>query len=88
MTKRILRIFAIMCLIIGLGSCDDFIDKLPEDTLSPGGYFNNTEELLTGVSGCYKVLQSIYQHDRMIRTVSLHGEYGKNNSVKQCIQAF
>ena len=35
MTKRILRIFVTMCLIVVLGSCEDFIDKLPEDTLSP-----------------------------------------------------
>jgi starch-binding outer membrane protein, SusD/RagB family len=88
MTKRVLRIFAIMCLIIGLGSCEKFIDKLPEDTLSPGGYFNNTEELLTGVSGSYKVLQAIYQHDRMIRTLAYMGSTAKTIQLNNVFRRF
>src|SRR5690554_1732889 len=88
MTIKVLRIFAIMCLFAGLGSCDDFIDKLPEDTLSPDGYFNNTEELLTGVSGCYKVLQSIYQHDRMIRTVSYMASTAKTIQLNNVFRRF
>ncbi|HZH72476.1 MAG TPA: RagB/SusD family nutrient uptake outer membrane protein, partial [Mariniphaga sp.] len=88
MTIKVLRIFAIMCLFAVLGSCDDFIDKLPEDTLSPDGYFNNTEELLTGVSGCYKVLQSIYQHDRMIRTVSYMASTAKTIQLNNVFRRF
>jgi hypothetical protein len=88
MTKRIARIFAIMSLIAVLGSCENFIDKLPEDTLAPGSYFNNKEELLTGVSGCYKVLQSIYQHDRMIRTVAYMGSTAKTITLSNVFRRF
>ncbi len=88
MTKRIIRIFAIIGLIVVLGSCEDFIDKLPEDTLAPGSYFNNTDELLTGVSGCYKVLQPIYQHDRMIRTVAYMGSTAKTITLSNVFRRF
>ena len=88
MIKRALKIFTMMCLTILLGSCEDFIDRLPEDTLAPDNYFNNTEELLSGVSGCYKVLQSIYQHDRMVRTVAYMGSTAKTIQLNNVFRRF
>lgn len=88
MIKRALRIFAVACLITLFGSCEDFIDKLPEDTLAPDNYFNNTEEMLSGVAGCYKVLQSIYQHDRMVRTVAYMGSTAKTIQLNNVFRRF
>jgi len=39
---------------------EKFVDRQPEDNLSIGNYFNNTQEIKSGLIGCYQKLQNIY----------------------------
>lgn len=74
--------------MVSLLGCDDFLDKAPEDTLSPAVYYNNVQELKTGLAGCYKVLQSIYNHDRMIRYIEMASDDGKDRQMTDPIHIF
>jgi starch-binding outer membrane protein, SusD/RagB family len=59
--------------IISLGCSEDFINRQPEDDLSLGTYFTNPAEIKTGLTGCYKQLQTIYftKEDHLPLTVEL-----------------
>jgi starch-binding outer membrane protein, SusD/RagB family len=47
--------------IVVFGCSESFIDKHPEDTLSPGVYFATPDDIKTGVVAIYKPLQTIFQ---------------------------
>jgi tetratricopeptide (TPR) repeat protein len=71
----------ILLFMVSLFGCDDFLDKVPEDTLSPSVYYNNVQELKTGLSGCYKVLQDIYLDNRMNRYIEMVSDDGKDRQM-------
>ncbi|WP_372775094.1 RagB/SusD family nutrient uptake outer membrane protein [Mangrovibacterium sp.] len=71
----------ILMFLVSLFGCDDFLDKAPEDTLSPTVYYNNVTELKTGLAGCYKVLQSIYAHDGMMQFIEMASDDAKDRQM-------
>ncbi len=80
MKKNKLNILILMFLV-SLFGCDDFLDKAPEDTLSPSVYYNNVAELKTGLAGCYKVLQEIYKHDGMNKWIEMVSDDAKDRQM-------
>ncbi len=73
------NIFLILSACFLLGACSDsFLDRQPEDTLSPGGFYRNPAEIKTGLVGCYKVLQSIYNQTDLPLIPELMGDDGKD----------
>jgi len=80
MKKNKLNIL-ILILLVSLSGCDNFLDKVPEDTLSPGVYYNNVTELKTGLSGCYKELQSIYAYNGMIIDMGISSDDAKDRNM-------
>jgi tetratricopeptide (TPR) repeat protein len=67
--------------MVSLLGCDDFLDKVPEDTLSPSVYYNNVTEIKTGLAGAYKVLQDIYVDNGMNRYVDMVSDDGKDRQM-------
>jgi tetratricopeptide (TPR) repeat protein len=80
MYKKKLNILILM-FMVSLFGCDDFLDKAPEDTLSPAVYYNNVTEIKTGLAGCYKVLQNIYLDNRMNRYIDMVSDDGKDRQM-------
>lgn len=74
--KKILSILT-ACLIFGACS-GDFLDRQPEDVLSPGGFYRNASEIKAGLVGCYKVLQSIYNQTDLPLIPELMSDDGKD----------
>lgn len=73
------QIFSIIVAAMFLYSCsDDFLNKQPEDTLSPAGFYRNPAEMKTGLIGCYKVLQAIYNQTDLPLVVELMADDGKD----------
>jgi len=87
MKKNKLNIL-ILLFIVSLFGCDDFLDKAPEDTLSPGVYYNNIQELKTGLAGCYKVLQNVYLDNRMMRYIEMVSDDGKDRQMTDAYHIF
>jgi len=56
--KKIFLIIAITTMLFGCS--DSFLDKQPEDTLSPGVFFKTPDDIKTGVVAVYKTLQTIF----------------------------
>ncbi len=79
MKTKILSIL-ITVFTLSLFSCDDFLNKTPEDTLSPKVYYNSVTELKTGLAGCYKVLQTIYKHDGMMQFIEMASDDAKDRN--------
>lgn len=81
----------ILILMFGLTlfGCDDFLDKAPEDTLSSAVYYNNIDELKTGLSGCYKVLQDVYGLDGgMYEAIEMASDDAKDRYMTDPIHIF
>jgi tetratricopeptide (TPR) repeat protein len=78
----------IVLFLVSLIGCDDFLDKAPEDTLSPAVYYNNVKELKTGLSGCYKVLQNVYLDNRMMRYIDMVSDDGKDRQMTDAYHIF
>ncbi|WP_455627819.1 RagB/SusD family nutrient uptake outer membrane protein [Parabacteroides chinchillae] len=72
------KILYILLLAYTLTGCEDFLNQLPEDTLSPDAYYNDTKELMTGLSGCYKLLQNIYSPVEMTKVLELMSDDAKD----------
>lgn len=73
------NIFLIVILLIFAFSCsEDFLNKQPEDALSTGTYYNNTDEIKTGLVACYKNLQSIYNQGDFPLIIELMSDDGKD----------
>ncbi len=74
--NKIISILAFACLLF---SCsEDFLDRQPEDTLSPASFYRNPAEIKSGLVGCYKVLQSIYNQTDLPLIVELMSDDGKD----------
>lgn len=78
----------ILLFLVSLFGCEDFLDKAPEDTLSPTVYYNNIAELKTGLAGCYKVLQDIYKHDGMNKYIEMASDDAKDRQMTDPIHIF
>ncbi len=87
MKKNIINIL-IAFFLLSLVSCDEFLNKAPEDTLSPTVYFNNLAELKTGLAGCYKSLQDIYKFDGMMTPIEMASDDGKDRNCQDAIHTF
>ncbi|WP_025762967.1 RagB/SusD family nutrient uptake outer membrane protein [Dyadobacter tibetensis] len=73
------KIFSIIALSFLLLSCsEDFLDRQPEDTLSPGTFYRNPAEIKSGLVGCYKVLQNIYNQTDLPLIIELMSDDGKD----------
>ncbi|MDD3853785.1 MAG: RagB/SusD family nutrient uptake outer membrane protein [Syntrophomonadaceae bacterium] len=60
------KIFSIIIYLIVFGGCSEsFLDKLPEDTLSPGTFFQTTADIKTGVVAAYQPLQSLFAYNQL-----------------------
>lgn len=87
MKKNRLNIL-ILLFLVSLFGCDDFLDKVPEDTLSPAVYYNSVSELETGLAGCYKVLQTIYKHDGMNKWIEMVSDDAKDRQMTDAYHIF
>lgn len=61
--KKVLSLFI---LVVILCSCsDDFLDRQPEDTLSPGIFFKNPTDIKAGLIAVYQPLQNIFSAESL-----------------------
>ncbi len=81
--KIVLSVF-----VLSIVSCDDFLTKTPEDTLSPKVYYNNLAELKTGLAGVYKAAQDIYQFNGMLTSIEMASDDGKDRNCADPIHTF
>ncbi len=73
------KIFLILTSCVLLAGCsEDFLDRQPEDELSPGGFYRNPAEIKTALVGSYKVLQSIYNQTDLPLIPELMSDDGKD----------
>ncbi|WP_430935300.1 RagB/SusD family nutrient uptake outer membrane protein [Saccharicrinis sp. 156] len=88
MYKNKINILILLFTVLLFG-CDDFLDKQPEDKLSPDVYYNNVDELKTGLAGCYKVLQEVYDYDGgMYENIEMASDDGKDRYMVDAIHTF
>lgn len=84
--KKILFVLITATLLI---SCSkDFLDRQPEDTLSPANFYRNPAEIKTGLVGVYKVLQSIYNQGDLPLIPELMSDDGKDRFRTDVWQTF
>jgi len=73
------NIFSLLILLSLMFGCTaDFLNKQPEDTLSTGTYYNNPNEIKTGLVACYKNLQNIYNQNDLPLIIELMSDDGKD----------
>jgi tetratricopeptide (TPR) repeat protein len=83
------KIFLIIVTAAFLGSCsEDFLDRQPEDALSPASFYKNPAEIKTGLVGVYKVLQSIYNQGDLPLIPELMSDDGKDRFRTDVWQTF
>lgn len=88
------KLFSIILIILfAFGCSESFLDKQPEDTLAPGIFFQNPEEIKNGVAGIYQQLQPLFEYDEVPHVLGMmsddgtrafstsdYHEFNKNNS--------
>ncbi len=73
------KIFLFLASCVFLAGCsEDFLDRQPEDELSPGGFYRNPAEIKTALVGSYKVLQNIYNQTDLPLIPELMSDDGKD----------
>ncbi len=73
------KIFSVLVASFLLVSCsEDFLDRQPEDTLAPGTFYRNQAEIKSGLVGCYKVLQNVYNLTDLPLITELMADDGKD----------
>lgn len=73
------KIYALIISVALMLSCsEDFLNTQPEDTLSTGTFYSNVNEMKTGIAGCYKKLQNIYNRGDMPLILELMSDDGKD----------
>ncbi|NWJ52364.1 MAG: RagB/SusD family nutrient uptake outer membrane protein [Bacteroidetes bacterium] len=73
------KYFLLIIVAILFMSCTkSFLETKPEDTLSPDSYFGTKTEIQTGITACYKKLQSIYNQGDMPLVIELMSDDGKD----------
>lgn len=84
--KKIL--FVLSACVVFSACSSDFLDRQPEDVLSPGGFYRNPAEIKAGLVGCYKVLQSIYNQTDLPLIPELMSDDGKDRFRTDVWQTF
>ncbi|MCE6988111.1 RagB/SusD family nutrient uptake outer membrane protein [Dyadobacter sp. CY323] len=83
------HIFLVLIAAVLFVSCsEEFLDRQPEDTLSPGAFYRNPAEMKTGLVGVYKVLQSIYNQTDLPLIPELMSDDGKDRFRTDVWQTF
>jgi tetratricopeptide (TPR) repeat protein len=83
------HIFLVLIAAILFVSCsEEFLDRQPEDTLSPASFYRNPAEMKTGLVGVYKVLQSIYNQNDLPLIPELMSDDGKDRFRTDVWQTF
>ncbi len=83
------HIFIVLIASILFVSCsEEFLDRQPEDTLSPASFYRNPAEMKTGLVGVYKVLQSIYSQNDLPLIPELMSDDGKDRFRTDVWQTF
>ena len=74
------KIFSIILFTLLLVGCSEsFLDKQPEDVLSPGVFFNTPEDIKTGVVAVYQPLQNIFVFDGLPQLLERMSDDGTEN---------
>lgn len=55
--KKIIIYISLLALLLGTGSCDDFLIRGPIDQIGEVDFFKNTDEVNQGVMACYNGMQ-------------------------------
>lgn len=87
MKKLVLSVIASVSFLL-ISCSEDFLNRQPEDTLAPGNFYRNQAEVKSGLVGCYKVLQSIYNQTDMPLIVELMSDDGKDRFRTEVWQTF
>lgn len=62
-------------LLITLSSCKDFLDVVPETTVTTANYFQSQEDFEQAVGGIYAPLQDIYERDWIVTELRSDNTY-------------
>ncbi|UOB16794.1 RagB/SusD family nutrient uptake outer membrane protein [Abyssalbus ytuae] len=74
MNKKIKHITAILILILGIQSCDDYVDILPPGRENSEDYFNSSDDYENALIGVYDLLSTTYLNNIL-------GEIASDNSL-------
>ncbi|MGB3798938.1 MAG: RagB/SusD family nutrient uptake outer membrane protein [Lewinella sp.] len=67
----------LLCLLVfAVTSCEDFLDEVPRDSVSPANFYNNDGDALAAVNGAYAALQSTGYYSRYWINASVHASDG------------
>ncbi|GAA4447222.1 RagB/SusD family nutrient uptake outer membrane protein [Ravibacter arvi] len=67
---------------------EEFLNRQPEDALSPGAFYKNQAQVKASLVGCYKVLQSIYNQTDFPLVPELMSDDGKDRFRTDVWQTF
>ena len=70
--KLIKNTIIAFCLLVGLGSCEDYIDKEPLSDYLSSNFFNNEAAIEQGTNGAY---QSLYMESSLLPFCTLYDMY-------------
>lgn len=62
--KKIFPVVIFLTLLL-IGCSKSFLDRQPEDTLSPGIFYNTPQDIKTGIVGIYAGLPGIFAYDNL-----------------------
>jgi hypothetical protein len=65
MQKKYFSIIAIAA-VLGLPACSKFLNREPISSYTEDNYYRNTQEVETGVYGCYASLRDVYNQDYIL----------------------
>lgn len=60
--KKIIYLFSVVSVLM-TASCSDFLDRYPDDQLSPGTFWKTQSDALVALTGCYSGLNYNYNAD-------------------------
>ncbi len=86
--KRNIKNILLVFFLLSLASCDEFLNKVPEDTPLLDKYFNNEAELKTGLAGVYKAAQDLYKFNGMMTPIEMASDDGKDRNCTDAIHTF
>ncbi|WP_210488138.1 RagB/SusD family nutrient uptake outer membrane protein [Rufibacter aurantiacus] len=54
--KSFIKYTAALLLTLGLGSCDDYLDRTPLDTINPSNFYKTEKDAIAAINGAYQPL--------------------------------